>query len=178
MTDEFERPLDRDSPIYRSPSGLVSRDYQPLTHGPELLASWPLGPAPRQSGPGDVDWEITSEEYVTVQKNRLLLPYAGVVERAPLYLNVRGHSTVTPETTLTLELRTTHLREGKPYDVSIALAHEEGDDFQTPFVEFAPERPGDYEKLGEMYAGYEFRAKVDGDTGRLDQGTNVALYSE
>lgn len=178
VTDEFERTLDRDSPVDRSPSGLVSRDYQPLTRGPELLASWPLGSTPRQSEPGDIDWEITSDEYVIVQKNRLTLPYAGDIERAPLYLNVRGHVRVTTGTTLTVYLRTTHLRDGKPYDVEIDLTHEEGDDFQTPFVEFAPERPGDYTDLGEVFAGYELKAKATGGTGYLDQGTSVALYSE
>ncbi|WP_254274415.1 hypothetical protein [Haloarcula marina] len=178
VTDEFERTLDRPSPVERSPSGLVSRDYRPLTRGPDLIASWPLGPAPRQSEPGDVDWQIASEEYVTIQKNRLTLPYAGDVERAPLYLNVRGRVRVTPGATLTVHLRTTHLREGKPYDVRITLSNDEADDFQTPFVEFAPERPGDYADLGEVYAGYELEAKVTDGNGYLDQGTSVALYSE
>ena len=178
MTDEHDRPHDRDSPIDRSASGLVSRDYRPRTRGPELLASWPLGTAPRQSEPGDTDWEITSDEYVTVQKNRLTLPYAGDIERTPLYLNLRGHARVASGATLTLLLRTTHLREGKPYDAVIELTHEDGDDFQTPFVEFAPERPGDYTDLGEVFAGYELRAKATGGTGYLDQGTSVILYSE
>jgi len=178
VTDEHDRPLDRDSPIDRSASGLVSRDYRPRPRGPELLASGPLGTAPRQSEPGDGAWEITSDEYVTVQKHRLTLPYAGDIERTPLYLNLRGHARVASGATLTLHLRTTHLREGKPYDAEIELTHEDGDDFQTPFVEFAPERPGDYTDLGEVFAGYELRAKATGGTGYLDQGTSVILYSE
>lgn len=170
-----DRTLSRTSPLDGSASGLVSRDYRPRTGGPELVTSWPLGPAPGQDGPEVVDWELTGSDPVTIQRNLLSLPYVGGVDYAPLYLNVRGRVRLPPGATLELTLRCTHL-SGKPYETTVWL--DESDDFQSPFVEFVPDRPADYEPGGDTYAGYELRAAVDGDRAYVDQGTNVQLFSE
>lgn len=178
----IDRPVDeggptRRSPIGRSTSGLVSRDYRPRTRGPKLITSWPLGPAPGQTEPGDQDWEITTAEFVPIQKNRLTLPYAAPVDYAPTYLNVRGRVSVDSGATLTLRLENCQL-SGKPYDVTIDLRNVTNADFQSPFVEFTPERPSEYDRYGEVYAGYELLAKVEGGAGFLDQGTSVQYWSE
>ena len=172
-----DSPPTRRSPVGRSESGLVSRDWRPRNRGPELVASWPLGHPPGQDEPGGDDWELTDEEYVVVQKNRLTLPYAVGVDFAPSYLNVRGYGRVASGGTLWLRLANNKL-DGKPYEVEIELTNATGTEFQSPFVEFTPDRPGEYGPRGEVFAGYQLRAKVEDGTAYLDQGTSVQLWSE
>lgn len=173
------RMLSRRSPIGRSRPSLVSRDYQPRTGGPELVASWPLGPTPTQSGLGDHPWEVAETEYVTLQKNFLALPFVAPIECSLLYLNFCGRGRTGPgDETLTLRLTTDHLeRSGKPYETEIDLSDAEGEYFLSPMVEFAPDT-GDYRPGHDIVSGYEFQAKVSGGTGYVDQGSAVQLWSE
>lgn len=171
--------LSRRSPVGQSRPSTVSRDYQPRTGGPELVASWPLGPTPSQERPGDESWTVTDPEFVTLQKNFVTIPYAAPIEHSILYLNACGRaSTSSEEATLTLRLTTDHLElKGEPYETSIDLSAVDGEYFLTPMIEFAPDT-GEYEPGHDIVAGYELRAKVSGGTGYVDQGSAVQLWSE
>lgn len=173
------RMLGRRSPVGESDSALVSRDYQPRVGGPELVASWPLGPTPAQTSPGDEDWTVTSPDYVTLQKNCLQIPYVAPVECSILYLNVCGRGrTSSDDTVMTLHLATDHLTvDGEPYETTVELSAPESEYFVSPMVEIAPDT-GDYDPGGDIVASYTFEAAVSGGTGYLDQGTAVQLWSE
>ena len=173
------RMFSRHSPVEKSDAALVSRDYQPRTGGPELVASWPLGPTPAQTGPGGDDWEVTDSDYVTLQKNFFTTPYVAPIECSILYLNFCGRAhTESDGDTLTLGLTTDHLKlSGEPYETAIDLSTVEGEYFLSPLIEFAPD-VGDYEPGHDIVSGYELRAKVSGGTGYIDQGTAVQLWSE
>ncbi|WP_324760958.1 hypothetical protein [Haloarcula montana] len=173
------RMLARRSPVGKSDSALVSRDYQPRVGGPELIASWPLGPTPSQTGIGDSDWEVTESEYATLQKNFLTLPYVAPIECSILYLNVCGRArTSSADTTLTFHLTTDHVEySGEPYETAVELSDVDGDYFVSPMVEFAPDTGG-YRHGHDIVAGYELEAKAVGETGYVDQGTAVQLWSE
>lgn len=171
------RMLGRRSPVGQSESGLVSRDYQPRTGGPELIASWPLGSAPGQTEPGDVDWEVSTSEYVTLQKHTFTMPFVGPLDYAKIYLGVTGHARVDTEgETLSVELANRNL-SGKPYEATAELGATELRPFASAMVEFAPETD-EYDNEGRMYGGYELRAKVSDGVAYLDQGTAVQLWSE
>lgn len=175
------RMLGRPSPLRRGGSGLVSRDYAPRTGGPELVCSWPLGPAPAQTEPGDVDWEITPGERVTLQKNTLQQPYVGAIDHVPLYLNVVGHGQVsTADAALRITLEHAVL-SGKPFEVTFALENAERAPFASPMIEAVSEsaaaREG-YDHLTKVFSGYELSAVAESGTGYLDQGTCVQLWSE
>jgi len=173
------RMLARRSPTDRSESALASRDYQPRTGGPELVASWRLGAPPGQTEPGRVPWEITDTEYVTLQSTLLSPPYLTGVNYAPAYLTVCGRGAVdTAGETLSVELSNSVL-SGKPYETEIELTNTEPGPFMTPLVECTPDRP-DYESKpwGPEYPEYRLSAKVSGGTGTLDPATNVQLWSE
>lgn len=164
-----------------SDSGLVSRDYQPRRDGPELIASWPLGPAPGQTTPGNVDWEVTDREFVQLQRNLTVTPFIGPIERSKIYLGVRGSGRVDTEgESLSVRLETTHL-EGSEYETEIELSNPSMRPFITPMIEFTPDAR-DYREhtyIGkEMYGGYVLSASVTGGTGYLDQGTSVHCWSE
>lgn len=176
---DTNRMLSRRSPVGRSRPSTVSRDYQPRTGGPELVASWPLGAPPSQTEPGDGEWEVTDSEYVTLQKNFITVPYAAPIECSILYLNVCGRaSTSADDETLTLELTTDHLDvSGEPYETAIDLSTADGEYFLSPMIEFAPDT-GEYEPGHDIVSGYKLRAKVSGGTGSIDQGTAVQLWSE
>jgi hypothetical protein len=178
-TVDPNRMLSRRSPVGQSRPSTVSRDYQPRTGGPELVASWPLGAPPSQTEPGGEDWEVTDSEYVTLQKNYLNVPYVAPIECSILYLNVCGRAaTSADDETLTLGLTTDHLEvSGEPYETSIDLSAADGEYFLTPMIEFAPDT-GEYEPGHDIVSGYELRAKVSGGTGHVDQGTAVQLWSE
>lgn len=179
VSDDPNRMLSRRSPVGRSATSTVSRDYQPRTGGPELLTSWPLGPTPSQEEPGDVPWEVTDSDPVTLQKNFVTVPYAAPIEHSILYLNVCGRaSTSSEEETLTLRLTTDHLEvSGEPYETSFDLSDTEGEYFLSPMIEFAPDT-GEYEPGHDIVAGYELQAAVSGGVGRVEQGTAVQLWSE
>lgn len=171
----------RRSPAAQSESGLVSRDYQPRHGGPELIASWPLGPAPDQTNLGNVDWEVTNDEFVQLQRNLTVTPFVGPIEQNKIYLGVRGTSRVGTEgETLSIQLQTTPL-EGDEYETEIDLTNTSMQPFMTPMVEFTPDAR-DYREhtfIGrEMYSGYVLSAAVSDGTGYLDQGTSVHLWSE
>jgi len=164
-----------------SESGLLSRDYQPRHGGPELVASWPLGPAPGQTAPGDVDWTVESEEFVTLQRNLTVTQFLGPIDYTKLYAGVRGRCRVSSGATLTLRLRPVHL-EGEAYETTVDLVNETDEPFVTPMVEVAPDDRDAYRDhafIGrETYGGYVLSAKASGGTGHLDQGTAVHLWSE
>lgn len=175
------RQTDRRPTDKHSTTGLVSRDYQPTHGGPELIASWPLGPTPRQTEPGNVDWKVTERDMVQLQRNLTVNHFLGPIEHAKLYLGVRGRARVgTAGESLTLALETTHL-EGEEYETRIKLTNESREPFMTPMIEFVPDAR-DYREhsfIGrEMYGGYVLSASVSGGTGYVDQGTAVHLWSE
>jgi hypothetical protein len=179
--DPPDNPIERRDPTEHSDSGLLSRDYQPRHRGPELIASWPLGPPPSQIEPGNVDWEVTSDEFVQLQRNLTVTPFVGPIEHSKIYLGVRGTARVETEgETLTIRLETTHL-EGSEYETEIDLSNTSMQPFMTPMVEFAPDAR-DYREhtfIGrEMYSGYVLSAAVTNGIGYLDQGTSVHLWSE
>lgn len=175
------RVLGRRSPIGRSPSSLVSRDYQPRTGGPELITSWPLGPSPSQDCPGDFDWELTATDPVVIQKNTFQQPYIGGLDYAPLYLNVIGWgelSTEGEELTLTLSHK---VLSGKAFEATVSLKNTEKKPFASPMMEAvseSEEAQAQYDHLTKVFSGYELTAAVTGGTGYLDQGTCVQLWSE
>lgn len=175
------RMLGRRPPTGTSDSGLVSRDYQPRTGGPELLASWPLGPAPSQEEPGDVDWVVRDKEYAVLQKNVFVMPYAGPVDYSMLYLCVCGWARVDgADAELSLKLEHSDL-SGKPYETTVPLANEDRTPFLSPMVELSPDSQGAWENFGnlsKMYTGYVLSGKASGGVGYLDQGTNVQLWCE
>ena len=173
------RMLSRRSPVTESDTALVSRDYQPRVGGPELVASWPLGPTPAQTSPGDSDWEVTKTDYIPLQKNLLTLPYVAPIECSILYLNFCGRArTSSDDAALRLRLTTDHVEySGEPYETTIGVSDEDGEYFLSPMVEFAPDT-GDYKPGHDIIAGYEFEAKVSDGTGYVDQGTAVQLWSE
>ncbi|WP_137287649.1 hypothetical protein [Halorussus salinisoli] len=174
------RQHDRRPPDEHSEAGLLSRDYQPRHGGPELIASWPLGPAPSQTEPGDVDWKVASQEPVQLQRNLTVNHFLGPIENAKIYAGVRGIARVENGETLTLSLETTHLK-GEEYETEIELTNVTTEPFLTPLVEFVPDA-NDYREhsfIGrEMYGGYVLSAAVSGGTGYVDQGTAVHLWSE
>jgi hypothetical protein len=170
------RMLSRRSPVGQSESGLASRDYQPRTGGPELIASWPLGPAPSQTSAALEDWEVSSTEFVALQRNALQLPYLGPIDYSPLYLNATGRARVDTGERLTLELANRNL-SGKPYEVAVELTNDERAPFMIPTVEVAPETD-EHGVMGKEYGGYELRAKVSGGSAAVDPGTAVQLWSE
>jgi len=176
---DYNRMLSRRSPVDRSESGLVSRDYQPRTGGPELVASWQLGSPPAQTELGDVDWEITQTEYVTLQRNILSPPYVAGSNYSPTYLVVCGRGRVdTDGETLSIELTNSHL-SGKPYETEIELTNTDERPFMTPLIEVSPDRP-DYEgkPWGSRVPEYVLSAKVSGGTAHLNRATSVQLWSE
>lgn len=175
------RIIERRDPTDHSDSGLLSRDYQPRYGSPELIASWPLGPTPGQTAPGNVEWTVTDDEFVQLQRNLTITPFVGPIEHSKIYLGIRGTGRVeTDGETLTIRLETTHL-EGSEYETEIDLSNTSMQPFVTPMIEFAPDAR-DYRKhtyIGrEMYGGYVLSAAVTGGTGYLDQGTSVHLWSE
>jgi hypothetical protein len=173
------RMLSRRSPVKQSDAALVSRDYQPRVGGPELVASWPLGPPPSQTGPGDDDWEVTAPDYVTLQRNFLTVPYVAPIDCTILYLNVCGRArTSAGDVTLTLRLTSDHVEcSGEPYETTISVSDEGGDYFVSPMVEFAPDT-GEYKPGHDIVSGYGFEAKVSDGSGYVDQGSAVQLWSE
>lgn len=174
------RIVTRRDPVEQSESALVSRDYQPRHGGPELIASWPLGPAPRQSAPGDVDWEVRSETFTQLQRNLTVTHLLGPIEYTKLYAGVRGRGRVEGGGELALRLEPLHL-EGEAFQTSIALTNDTDEPFVTPMVEFTPDARTyrDHEFIGrEMYGGYALSARAENGTGYLDQGTAVHLWSE
>jgi hypothetical protein len=171
------RMLGRRSPVDQSESSLISHDYQPRTGGPELIASWPLGPAPRQREPGDIDWQISACDFVTLQKNSMLMPYIGPLDYTKIYLGVCGQAYVDAVgEELTVKLTNRNL-SGKPYETDATINANSSEYFVSPMVDFAPETD-EYENEGRLFGGYELRAKVSDGTGYIDQGTAVQLWSE
>lgn len=165
------RVIERRDPTDHSDSGLLSRDYQPRHGGPELIASWPLGPTPEQTAPGNIDWTVTDDEFVQLQRNLTVTPFVGPIEHSKIYLGVRGTGRVeTDGETLTIRLETTHL-EGSEYETEIDLSNTSMQPFVTPMIEFAPDTR-DYREhtfIGrEMYSGYVLSAAITGGTGYLD----------
>jgi len=169
------RMLARRSPVGQSSSGLASRDYQPRTGGPELVASWPLGPAPDSTSPGVEEWQVPAEESVVLQRNFLQLPYLGPIDYSPLYLNVMGAASVDGGT-MRVELANQNL-SGKPYEHEVELTNDEREPFVVPMVEVAPETD-EHGEIGKSYGGYELRASTTDGTGYVDPGTTVQLWSE
>ncbi|MFC6734077.1 MULTISPECIES: hypothetical protein [unclassified Haladaptatus] len=174
------RLVARRDPVPQSESGLLSRDYQPRHGGPELITSWPLGPAPGQTEPGNVDWEVTESSWVQLQRNLTVNHFLGPIEYTKIYAGVRGRARVEGGGTLSLRLEPLHL-EGDEYETTITLTNVADEPFMTPMVEFTPDRR-DYREhsfIGrEMYGGYVLSAKVEDGIGYLDQGTGVHLWSE
>lgn len=174
------RIVDRRDPVPQSERGLVSRDYQPRSGGPELVASWPLGTPPGQTRPGGDPWPVDDEEFVQLQRNLTVNHFLGPIEFTKLYLGVRGCGHVTDGGTLTVKLEQIHV-EGPEYETSIDLTNDTDEPFMTPMVECTPDAR-DYREhsfIGrEMYGGYVFSAKAAGGVGYLDQGTAVHLWSE
>ncbi|WP_284007599.1 hypothetical protein [Haloarcula pelagica] len=170
-SDDGTRP----SPLDASSSGLASRDYRPRTGGPELVTSWPLGPAPGADGPGDADWSVETGKYVTLQRSRFTLPYLGGHDDVPLYLNVVGHVSVETGATLSLWLTQRHL-DGDHYETEVDLTRT--GDLQTPMVEVAPDDPDAIRDGREVYGGFTLRARVEDGTATVDRGTAVQLFSE
>lgn len=176
---DHTRMLGRRSPIHRSDSALVSRDYQPHHGGPELVTSWALGAPPTQTSIGDEPWEITSNEDVTLQKTILSPPYLTDPHFAPAYLVVCGQGHVGADgDVLHLSLSNTSL-SGKPYETEITLTNTAPAPFMTPLVEVTPDR-ADYEHKawGSSPTMYVLSACVSGTVAYLDAGTNVQLWSE
>lgn len=176
---DHNRMLGRRSPIDRSDSSLVSRDYQPRHGGPELVTSWPLGAPPTQTDLGAEPWEITASEDVTLQQTILSPPYVTDPNAAPAYLVVCGQGCVgSAGDELHLSLSNTSL-SGKPYETEITLTNTDPNPFMTPTIEVTPDRP-DYESKawGSEPTMYVLSARVSGDAGYLDPGTNVQLWSE
>jgi hypothetical protein len=165
----------RPSPLAASDSGLASRDYRPRRAGPELVTSWPLGPAPDATGADDADWTVGTGEYVTLQRSRFTLPYLGCHDEVPLYLNVVGHVSVDTGATLSLWLSQRHL-EGDHYEMEVDLTRT--GDFQTPMVEVAPDDPEAVRDGREVYGGFDVRARVENGTATVDRATAVQLFSE
>lgn len=176
FTDAGPPLLSRRSPIDRSERGLVSRDYQPITGRPNLIASWPLG-----SAPGDdfveEPWPIDRTEFVAVQRNILTGPNLAPVEHAPTYLVVCGRGHVDEGETLTVRLSNRYF-SGKPYEVSLDVTASEPTPFLSTTVEFAPDEPDYEDNDARIYPEYALEAKVTGGTGYLHPGTNVQLWSE
>lgn len=174
------RMTDRRNPVPQSERGLLSRDYQPRTGGPEMITSWPLGTPPGQEQPGGDPWEIRDDEFTQIQRNLTVNHFLGPIEFTKLYLGVRGRGSVTDSGTLTLKLEQIHL-EGSQYETEIELTNETEAPFMTPMVECTPDKR-DYREhsfIGrEMYGGYVLSSKVSSGTGYLDQGTAVHLWSE
>lgn len=177
----LNRMISRPEPTERTDCGLASRDYRPRTGGPELVTSWPLGPAPGQTEPGDVQWELTDSEFTTVQRTLFQLPYLGPIDYTKIYLNVRGRARVNRDgETLTLRIEN-HNLSGKPYETEIRLQNTQDEPFISPMIEFTPDgrEYGPHEFIGkEMYGGYSLDAKVSDGSAHLDQGTAVQLWSE
>lgn len=174
------RIVDRRDPVPRSESGLLSRDYQPRSGGPELITSWPLGAPPEQGQPGGDPWRIRGEEFVQIQRNLTVNHFLGPIEFTKLYLGVRGRGHVKDGGTLTLKLTQIHL-EGAEYETSIDLTNETEAPFMTPMVECTPDKRAyrEHSFIGrEMYGGYVLSAKATDGVGYLDQGTAVHLWSE
>lgn len=174
------RIVERRDPVPQSESGLLSRDYQPRSGGPELIASWPLGTPPEQETPGGDPWRILDTDFVQLQRNLTVNHFLGPIEYTKLYLGVRGRGRVANGGILTLRLEQLHL-EGEAYETQIDLTNDSDAPFMTPMVECTPDAR-DYREhsfIGrEMYGGYVFSAKVTSGTGYLDQGTAVHLWSE
>lgn len=174
------RLVERRDPVPQSTAGLLSRDYQPRTGGPELIASWPLGTPPEQDAPGGDPWRIRVTDYVQLQRNLTVNHFLGPIEYTKLYLGVRGRGHVENGGSLTLKLEQLHL-EGEEYETQIDLTNDSGAPFITPMVECTPDAR-DYREhsfIGrEMYGGYVLSAKITSGTGYLDQGTAVHLWSE
>lgn len=172
---------DRPTPTGKSDSSLASRDYRPRTGGPDLITSWPLGPAPGQTEPGDIDWELTEPEFTTLGRTLLQLPYLGPIDYTKIYLNVRGRGRVEQSgVVLTLRISNEAL-SGKPYETEIELTNTETEPFISPMVELTPDgrEYGEHEFIGkEMYGGYTLEGKVSDGSAYLDQGTAVQLWSE
>lgn len=168
--------LSRRSPIDRSESGLVSRDYQPLIGGPKLIASWPLGAAP-QDDFVEQPWEIDRTDFVRVQQNILSGPNLAPVDHAPTYLVICGRGHVDAGETMTVRLANPHY-SGKPYETSLEISETSPTPFLSTTVEFAPDRP-DYESSdARIFPEYSLEAKVTGGCGYLQPGTSVQLWSE
>ena len=174
------RLVERRDPVPESSSGLLSRDHQPRHGGPELIASWPLGVAPGQTEPGNVDWTVESTDFVQLQRNLTVNQFLGPIEFTRIYMGVRGRAHVSPGETLTLRLSALHL-EGEQYETTIELRNEEMEPFMTPMVELTPDAR-DYREhafIGrEMYGGYVLSARVSDGSAHIDQGTGVHLWSE
>lgn len=174
------RMVDRRDPVPESKSGLLSRDYQPRTGGPEMVTSWPLGTPPGQDEPGGDPWRVDTDEFTQLQRNLTVNHFLGPIECSKLYLGVRGRGFVTDGGTLTLRLEQVHL-EGAEYETEIDLVNGDDAPFMTPMVESTPDAR-DYREhsfIGrEMYGGYVLSAKVSDGVGYLDQGTAVHLWSE
>lgn len=175
------RSINRPPTTEQSESGLVSRDYHPRTGGPELITSWPLGPAPSQNQPGEVMWTLENTEYCTIHSTLFQLPYLGPVDYNKIYLNVRGRGRVENKNTR-LSLRVSPINlSGKPYEAEIEITNTESEPFITQMAEVAPDgrEYGEHEFIGkEMYSGYELDVKVDGEQAYLHPGTAVQLWSE
>ena len=168
--------LTRRSPIDRSDSGLVSRDYQPIIGGPKLICSWPLGPAPGDDFPTG-PWTINHTDFVPVQRNILTAPNLAPVDYAPTYLVACGRAHVDQGATLTLRIANRYF-SGKPYETEWTVQVTEPTPFLSSTVECAPDEP-DYESPeARVFPEYALEAKVEGGCGYLDPGTNVQLWSE
>lgn len=174
------RMYDRPSPTGNSRSGLVSRDYRPRT-GPELITSWPLGTAPDQTRPGDVDWVLEATALTTLKRALVQLPYLGPIDYTKIYLNVRGAGMIDGAgEVLTLRLSSENL-SGKPYETEMELSNAEMEPFISPMVEFTPDAReyGEHEFIGkEMYGAITLEGKVSGGRAYIDQGTAIQLWSE
>jgi len=175
------RMLGRRPPTDQSSSGLASRDYQPRTGGPELVASWTLGPPPGQTEPGGDPWSLESPEFTQLKRVLFQLPYLGSVDYSKLYLNVRGKGHVElSDATLTLRLSKENL-SGKPYETAVTLSNAESAPFILPMVEAVPDgrEYGPHNFIGkEMYGGVALEGKVSDGRAFLDQGTAIQLWSE
>lgn len=168
--------LQRRSPIDRSESGLVSRDYQPIVGGPRLVGSWPLGAQSGDRFPA-ADWQIDRDDFVPVQRNILTAPQLAPVDFSPAYLVVCGRGHVDAGATLTIRLSNRYY-SGKPYETSLELTATESTPFLSTAVEFAPDEP-DYEAAaGRIFPEYSLEAKAADGTGYLHPGTGVQLWSE
>jgi len=186
-----DRLIARDSPVGASESSLASRDYQPRHGGPELITSWSIGPPPDRTEPNEADWELTSDQYVTIDRSYFTLPYAGPVDYSMIYLNVCGAGYVdaegadsaedTGDATLSLVLANPDL-SGKASRTECELTNRSRKRFASSMIEVTPEtRDRDhapYSKLGKVFGEYELDAKVTGGTGYVDRGTCVQLWSE
>lgn len=180
-THGTNRMLERRPPTTSSSSGLASRDYRPRTGGPELVASWPLGPAPGQTEPGDDPWILEDRSFTLLKRTLLQLPYLGPIDYNKIYLNVRGRGHVESSAeTVTLRLSNENL-SGKPYETEISLSNDESEPFILPMVDASPDgrEYGSHDFIGkEMYGGVSLEGKVSGGRAFLDQGTAIQLWSE